>query len=119
MACIQDDGGTWSADHCAVWVEQMANPDGSLRVTMLRHPDYPYPKPSLAAATVVEPPNLADFEAMLQALALDYIKAVQARAGISQAVVDAFGVAGGSFGWLTLGWGAGVHGTQVRDPRWA
>jgi hypothetical protein len=112
MTCIQDDGGTWSAQHCAVWVEEMANADGTRRVTMLRHPDYPY------VQDIAEPGGVPQMEQELRAVALAYIDKVSARAGISEELRDALASSDDTgFRWLDLSWGAGEHQTASRDPR--
>ena len=109
--CLQDDGGSWSAQHCAVWVEEMANPDGTNRVAMLRHPTYPFP------ALLTGLGNVASLDAKLREVARDYIKRVRIRAGISEEAVKALTEGDIAFGWLDLSWGAGAQHATPQDPR--
>jgi hypothetical protein len=107
--CVQDDGGTWSAEHCAVSAEWMANDDGTRQIVMLRHPSYPF------IGSVPDQGGSVELQAELRSLALKYLKRVSLRVGI-EPTVQALTQASEKFNWLDLSWGAGAHAAP-RDPR--
>lgn len=101
-------GALWSANHPSVWRETLADESGRPISVLLRHPSYPF----------TDRVARSDGIAALRAVANRYLQLAQARAGISDEVLDALlrPKSRPEFGWLPLTWGPGKL-EQARDAR--
>jgi hypothetical protein len=99
------DNPDWSADHSAVSVARMANPDGSTAVVGLQHVAYPFSR-------IIESDGL---QGELEKLASDYVDRVKGVAGISDEIAEMLRQDKRlEFGWIDMSWGGGETGRRRR-----